>query len=198
MNTIDNAYDCIFIHFPTNDIRKYSPEYCVELFDQFIEKVTSLILSLPFITVRDVELNEKISKCVVLLQYKYIDNTIVTVCENTGLSARRNAVKRFFVSDGIHLSLQGTNLFVANVKHSIRTCLNVKVVNKQQSRKQSTYKNKGQSVKNKPNNLHSKNQRGNSNSWLGTGNRFHRPPYSRNYQWRYEGLMYDDFYESRW
>jgi hypothetical protein len=42
------------------------------------------------------------------------------------------------------------NLFVANVKHSIRACLNVKVVNKQQSRKQSTYKNKGQSVKNKP------------------------------------------------
>jgi hypothetical protein len=83
----------------------------------------------------DVELNEKILKCVVLLQYKYIDNTIVTVCENTGLSARRNAVKRFFVSDGIHLSLQGTNLFVANVKNSIRACLNVKVVNKQQSRK---------------------------------------------------------------
>lgn len=102
MNTIDNAYDCIFIHFPTNDIRKYSPEYCVELFDQFIEKVTSrctfakIVLSLPFLTVRDVEHNEKISKCVVLLQYKYIDNTIVTVCENTGLSARRNAVKRFF------------------------------------------------------------------------------------------------------
>ena len=94
---------------------------------------------------------------------------------------------------GIHLSLQGTNFFVANVKHSIRACLNVKVVNKQQSRNQSTYKNKGQSVKNKQN-----NQRGNSNSWLGTGNRFHRPPYSRNYQWRYEGLMYDDFYESRW
>ena len=204
LNTIDNAYDCIFIHFPTNDIRKYSPEYCVELFDQFIEKVTShctfakIVLSLPFLTVRDVELNEKILKCVVLLQYKYIDNTIVTVCENTGLSARRNAVNRFFVSDGIHLSRQGTNLFVANVKHRIRVCLNVKVVNKQQSRKQSTYQNKGQSVKNKQNNWHSKNQRGNSNSWLGTGNRFNRPPYSRNYQGRYEGLMYDDFYESRW
>ena len=61
LNTIDNAYDCIFIHFPTNDIRKYSPEYCVELFDQFIEKVTSrctfakIVLSLPFLTVRDVE-----------------------------------------------------------------------------------------------------------------------------------------------
>ena len=81
---------------------KNSPEYCVEHFDQFIEKVTShftfakIVLSLPFLTVRNVELNEKILKCVVLLQYKYIDNTIVTVCENTGLSARGNAVKRFF------------------------------------------------------------------------------------------------------
>jgi hypothetical protein len=44
-----------------------------------------IVLSLPFLTVRDVELNEKILKCVVLLQYKYIDNTIVTVCENRNL-----------------------------------------------------------------------------------------------------------------
>jgi hypothetical protein len=41
-----------------------APKYCVELFDQFIEKVTSrctfakIVLSLPFLTVRDVELNE--------------------------------------------------------------------------------------------------------------------------------------------
>ena len=107
-------------------------------------------------------------------------------------------LRDFFVSDGIHLSRQGTNIFVANAKHSIRACLNVKVINKQQSRKQfmqSTYKSKGQFVKNKQNNWRSENERGNSNSWLGTGNRFHRPPYSRNYQWRYEGPMYDNFYE---
>ena len=64
-------------------------------------------------------------------------------------------LRDFFVSDGIHLSRQGTNLFVENAKHSIRACLNVKVINKQQSRKQfmqSTYKSKGQSVKNKQNN----------------------------------------------
>ena len=69
--------------YTTNDIRKNSPEHCVELFDQFIEKVTShctfakIILSLPFLTIRDVELDEKILKCVVLLQYEILKYVVL-------------------------------------------------------------------------------------------------------------------------
>ena len=69
--------------YTTNDIRKNSPEHCVELFDQFIEKVTShctfakIILSLPFLTIRDVEHDEKILKCVVLLQYEILKYVVL-------------------------------------------------------------------------------------------------------------------------
>ncbi|CAC5403554.1 unnamed protein product [Mytilus coruscus] len=75
MEELDNDYDTIFIHTFTNDIRNFTPEQCVNECQKFIEKIlvhcpyAKIIFTLPFPTVNDGILNEKMSQRCILFQY---------------------------------------------------------------------------------------------------------------------------------
>lgn len=124
---LDTDYDSIFFHVFTNDIRAETPEVFIQKFESFCQKLRNhcqfakLIISLPFLSVNDHDLNQKISQCNVLLQYNFfLISSEVDICENSAFSSRGQAIRRFFISDGLHLATQGISLFVANIKFWLR------------------------------------------------------------------------------
>ena len=127
----EQRFDCIFIHTFTNDLRKNEPETCVDLCSDLVNEIkrshpnTKIVISLPFPTTRDRQLNEKIQKYNILIQYTYLNCENITLCENQGFCVRGNPIKKFFSPDGIHLSNEGLNIFATNIKSSILKCLNL-------------------------------------------------------------------------
>jgi hypothetical protein len=125
LQELDTDYDSIFFHVFTNNIRAETPEVFIQKFESFCQKLRNhcqfakLIISLPFFSVNDQNLNQKISQCNVLLQYIFLRSSEVDICENSAFSSRGQAIRRFFISDGLHLATQGTSLFVANIANII-------------------------------------------------------------------------------
>ena len=128
---LDQDYDCIVIHVFTNNLRGDTPDQCVKKCDDYISAITQhcefakIVLSLPFLTLHDTKLNEKITNCNILLQYKYLNHSNVTISCNSGLLNGNFPVRKFFIDDGIHLSNQGINVFVSNMKYHIKKVLNI-------------------------------------------------------------------------
>lgn len=126
---IDDDYDTITIHMLTNDVRNFSPETCVDKHAEFIAKLqgqcqfAKVLISLPFFTVRDTNLNDKIESCHILMKYKFLNNQTLQVSETSTLYNKGVADKKFFVSDGIHLSNQGLKVFISNLKYHMRRSL---------------------------------------------------------------------------
>ena len=75
LQELDTDYDSIFFHVFTNNIRAETSEVFIRKFESFCQKLRNhcqfakLIISLPFFSVNDQNLNQKISQCNVLLQY---------------------------------------------------------------------------------------------------------------------------------
>ncbi|VDI01594.1 Hypothetical predicted protein [Mytilus galloprovincialis] len=133
LHELDTDYDCIFFHVYTNDIRAETPDVFIQKLELFCQKLkdhcsfAKLIISLPFLSVKDSDLNQKILQSNILTQYKFLKSSEVLICENSVFSSRDQAVRRFFISDGLHLSKQGTSLFVTNMKFWLRKALNIKI-----------------------------------------------------------------------
>ena len=131
LSELDEDYESIYLHVFTNDVRNNTPEECVDIYDELVVKLqqhcrfANIILSLPFPTVSQVALNEKMLKCGILLKYKYIDSQKVKVTETHGLVRGNVAIRQFFDQGGVHLSKQGTNIFVSNIKFNLRKSLNI-------------------------------------------------------------------------
>jgi hypothetical protein len=124
-------YECINVQFFTNDLRNSPPNECVNLCNQLIEDIKShcpfakIIISLPFPCLKNKPLNDKIATCNVLVQYEYLNTPSVSLCDNSGLSARGMPMKKFLANDGLHLNNQGMKVYVSNIKHCVRKCLGI-------------------------------------------------------------------------
>lgn len=134
IDELDSDYDCILLQVFTNNIRKDQVQEVVEKTDKFISalqsycKFAKIILSLPFPTLNDFDLNKKISECNIMFQYKYLNHSLVTICDNAVLTKGNTPERRFFINspnDKIHLSPDGRNVFIANLKFHIRKVLNI-------------------------------------------------------------------------
>jgi hypothetical protein len=85
---LDQDYDCILLHVFTNNLRNGTPEQCAKICDEYISALSShckfakIILSLPFLSMTEQELNNKIVESNILFQYKYLNKSNVTVCNN--------------------------------------------------------------------------------------------------------------------
>ncbi|CAC5386637.1 unnamed protein product [Mytilus coruscus] len=132
LHELDTDYDCIFFHVYTNDIRAETPDVFIQKLELFCQKLkdhcsfAKLIISLPFLSVKDSDLNQKILQSNILTQYKFLKCSEVMICENSVFSSRDQAIRRFFISDGLHLPKQGSSLFVTNMKFWLRKALNIK------------------------------------------------------------------------
>ena len=83
ISSLDNDYDCVFVQMFTNDLRDSSPEECVQLCTKFSVELSQqcefakIVISLPFPTVDDNSLNEKIQKFNIIMQYKFLSNLLL-------------------------------------------------------------------------------------------------------------------------
>jgi hypothetical protein len=59
------------------------------------------------------------------MQYKFLSHPTVSLLDNSGLSIRGRPIYKFFAKDGLHLSVQGTNIYASSMKSCIRRCLNI-------------------------------------------------------------------------
>ena len=124
----------VFVQIFTNDLRESSPEECVQLCTKFSVELSQqcefakIVISLPFPTVNDISLNEKIQKFNILMQYKFLSHPTVCLLDNSGLSIRGRPIYNFLANDGLHLSVQGTNIYASSMKSCIRRCLNIEEI----------------------------------------------------------------------
>ena len=125
MLEVDTDYDCIFFHVFTNDIKNKTPELFTQRFEIFCQNlnITVNLLNWSYLSpfwLKDLELNQKISQCnVLLLQYNFLRSSKIEMSEYSVYS-----IRNVFTSDGLHLSREGTSLFVANIKYWLRKTLN--------------------------------------------------------------------------
>lgn len=139
---LDNDYECIVLHVFTNDIRDNTVEDCVQKTEELINALlrhclfAKIVLSLPFLTVQDNVLNKKIEECKISLQYKFLKDDNVTICINSNLCHGNVPIRKFYGSDGLHLSNQGVSVFVTNIKHHIRSVIGIATPKLRQQRSQ--------------------------------------------------------------
>ena len=158
LDELETDLSCIFFHVFTNDIRNNSPDKFVEKLDTFCQKLqdqcphAKLIVSLPFLTVRNWRLNEKISKCNILAQHNFMKSTNVhiNVCDNSVFYYRNKAIVHFFKADGLHLEDEGIRMFVSNIKYWVRKVLKLQVQKSQNVHVEKDYRK--QSVRSTQNN----------------------------------------------
>lgn len=165
-------YECVFIHFFTNDLRNNTPEDCIQLCSDLIDVIKShctfakITISLPFACLKDQTLNDKIMKCNVLLQYTYLNSLDILICDNHNLGSRGTPVKKFLANDGLHLNKQGMNVFVSNIKYQLRKQMGLEKVQPHNQQKRGNNYQK----RNKPQIGTQGTDFVNQNSWHGTGN----------------------------
>ncbi|CAG2253837.1 unnamed protein product [Mytilus edulis] len=128
---LDTDYECILLHVFTNNIRDDTVEECVQKTEELIDALrrhcqfAKIIISLPFLTIQDKALNNKIEECNILLQYKFLKHVYVTISNNSRLSSGNVPIKKFYGVDGLHLSNQGVSVFVAGIKFHMKNILQV-------------------------------------------------------------------------
>lgn len=132
---LDQYYDCILLHVFTNNLRNGTPPaQCVEICDEYISALSShckfakIILSLPFLTITEQELNNTIVESNTLFQYKYLNKSNVTVCNNSVLSNGNVPIR-----NGHHLTYQGTIVFVTYIKFHMKKVLHIGVTRPKQN-----------------------------------------------------------------
>ena len=126
-----DTYKCIFLHFITNDVKKKSPNSCVNDFAKLIETCedkwpsAKVIISTGLPRGDYKSLNEKVQICNAKLQGLYIETDNVSFCDNSSLGIRGEPNMRLFNSDRVHLSDNGIRVLAANMKVSIAKALNI-------------------------------------------------------------------------
>jgi hypothetical protein len=102
----------VFVQVFTNNLRESSPEECVQLCTKFSVELSQqcefakIVISLPFPTVDDISLNEKIQKFNILMQYKFLSHPTVNLLDNSGLSFRGRPIYNFFAKDSLHYEIK--------------------------------------------------------------------------------------------
>ena len=135
---LDQDYDCILLHVFANNLRNGTPEQCAKICDEYISALSShckcakIILSLPFLTMTEQELNNKIVESNILFQYKYLNKSNVSVCNNSVLSNGNVPIRKFYLRNGPHLTYQGTSVFVTNIKFHMKKVLHIEVTRPKQ------------------------------------------------------------------
>lgn len=79
------------------------------------------------------ELNNKIVESNILFQYKYLNKSNVTVCNNSVLSNGNVPIRKFYLRNGPHLTDQGTSVFVTNIKFHMKKVLHIEVTRPKQN-----------------------------------------------------------------
>jgi len=78
------------------------------------------------------ELNNKIVESNILFQYKHLNKSNVTVCNNSVLSNGNVPIRKFYLRNGPHLTYQGTSVFVTNIKFHMKKVLHIEVTRPKQ------------------------------------------------------------------
>ena len=117
----------------TNDIRKSSAENSVEVHSEIVTKLqnhcqfANVVISLPFLTLKDTDLNTKIENCNILMKYRFLNSSSVQICENSALYNKGVAVRKFIAQDGIHMSNHELKVYISNMKYFIRRSLGLAI-----------------------------------------------------------------------
>ena len=124
-----DSYECIFLHFITNDVKKQSVNLCIEDFNKLIEicstkwSTAKIIISTGFPRGDSSVLNEKVHTCNIKLQGQYIETENISFCDNSSVGIRGNPNMQLFSYDRVHLSGNGIRVFAKNIKVSISKAL---------------------------------------------------------------------------
>ena len=90
----DDSYECIVLHFITNDVKKQSTNSCVEDFSKLIDLCSAkwseakIIVSTGLPRGDSSILNDKVHACNIKLQGQYIETENVSFCDNSSLGIR--------------------------------------------------------------------------------------------------------------
>ena len=79
------------------------------------------------------ELNNKIVESNILFQYKYLNKSNVTICNNSVLSNGNVPIRKFYLRNGPHLTDEGTNVFVTSKKFNMKKVLHIEVTRPKQN-----------------------------------------------------------------
>ena len=91
LKNIDSEYDLIFLHMFSNDIRNFDPDKCVQSHIEVVEKLleqcqfSKVIISLPFLKVRDNSFNEKVEECIITVKIQIVESpkyTYLSTCRS--------------------------------------------------------------------------------------------------------------------
>lgn len=151
---------------------------------------SKMIISLPFPNLKDKTLNEKIDNCIILMKYRFLNNSHVQICHHTSLTNNGNPIWKFFANDAAsHLSILRLKIFISSIKSSMRKMLNIE----SEPPKRSRYVNQKSKFKGSPN-VRQKNQ----STPLPSGVNYHdiqsSPiPFSQNYFCQFPGPGFPQF-----
>ena len=128
-NIVENP-DVIIFHSLSNDVKTKTNEECVQEFTEIIENVeqrfkdTKVIISLSMPRADDDAVNNKAQILGLLVKEKFRENQKITMYDNSNLSYKGKPINRFFNSeDKVHLTVNGTSMFAANIHDSIDSVL---------------------------------------------------------------------------
>jgi hypothetical protein len=79
------------------------------------------------------ELNNKIVEGNILFQYKYLNKSNVTICNNSVLSNGNVPIRKFYLRNGPHLTDEGTSVFVTSKKFNMKKVLHIEVTRPKQN-----------------------------------------------------------------
>jgi hypothetical protein len=109
-----DEYDCIVVHLSTNDLRvnNDSEDIC-NIFQNLIVKIhttcpkAKIIISSGLLVNKadkeNVNLNEKVTYCNVILRHVSLNSDYVEFCDNSSLNVKGKPNPRFLSHDNIHL-----------------------------------------------------------------------------------------------
>lgn len=86
-----------------------TPVKVVDLSIDFLHELKShcrfakIIISLPFLTVKDMDFNNKILRCNILLQYSFLKDMDIILCDNSVLYNRDQAVRENYLRTKVYI-----------------------------------------------------------------------------------------------
>ena len=142
---LSDEYDCIVVHLFTNDLRvnNDSEDICNNFQNLIVKIHTScpkakiIISSCLLVNKADTEnvnLNEKVTYCNLILRHRFLNSDYVEFCDNSSLNERGKPNPRFLSHDNIHLNGYGIIVFVTNLKDSIYQILIIRKPSRVQGR----------------------------------------------------------------
>ncbi|CAC5375858.1 unnamed protein product [Mytilus coruscus] len=147
------------------------------LFDNILAKwpKCKIIISTALFRGMSPSYNEKANAANIEVLHKFFQDPHIFVCDNSGLSSRGQPIHHFLARDNVHLSYAGKKIFAANLRNSIRDCLQIPYLplhrtNYQQKTNNNAWKNNYYQQKTNNNSwknsyYHDYQQKPNNNAW---------------------------------